>query len=645
MIGKGKKNEITFEETIGDDWSRDLEVTESPLSHRSLFYLGLVVFLIGAIVFGRILFLSFGDNKFYRARAEANLNQVQKLSAPRGLIVDRNGVVLAEDKPVFYAVLEVKDFLRSKEYRQKTLDFVQQILGIAEEDVWKLIDDNNSGAVSGSIILGSELSERQLIEMESLDLPTLNVVSGFGRLYKNGEIFSPIIGYTGPVTSDDLQDHPNLDGSDLVGKAGVEFYYDDYLRGVSGSVVKIRDALGNILEEKKVKEPEIGQPLKLTIDAELQEYFYNRFQSGLRSLGRSVGVGLAINPQNGEVLSLINIPSFDNNVFINGTGEEKGKLLNAQNQPLFNRAIAGFYSPGSTIKPLVGVAALEENVIDKDKNIFSPGYLDVPNPYNPDNPSRFLDWRYQGYVDLSAALAQSSNVYFYIVGGGSPSMTLSKPSIVDDGIRGLGIERLGIWWQKFGLGQVTGIDLPGEASGFLPSVKYKEDKTGSPWLLGDTYNVSIGQGDLLVTPIQLLSYIEAIANGGKIYRPRVAKDLVMPEITYNLSNSSDSISEVQRGMIQAVETSMGTAKSLSWIPMQIAGKTGSAQVKNKAQENAFFVGYAPASDGSLTNGPILKPEIAILVLVENSKEGSLNTLPIAGDVLNWYYVNRIENKD
>ena len=329
MIGKSKKNEITFEETIGDDWSRDLEVTESPLSHRSLFYLGLVVFLIGAIVFGRILFLSFGDNKFYRARAEANLNQVQKLSAPRGLIVDRNGVVLAEDKPVFYAVLEVKDFLRSKEYRQKTLDFVQQILGIAEEDVWKLIDDNNSGAVSGSIILGSELSERQLIEMESLDLPTLNVVSGFGRLYKNGEIFSPIIGYTGSVTSDDLQDHPNLDGSDLVGKAGVEFYYDDYLRGVSGSVVKIRDALGNILEEKKVKEPEIGQPLKLTIDAELQEYFYNRLQSGLRSLGRSVGVGLAINPQNGEVLSLINIPSFDNNVFINGTEEEKGKLQNS----------------------------------------------------------------------------------------------------------------------------------------------------------------------------------------------------------------------------------------------------------------------------------------------------------------------------
>src|SRR3989344_625161 len=173
MIGKGKKNEITFEETIGDDWSRDLEVTESPLNHRSLFYLGLVVFLIGATVFGRILFLSFGDNDFYRARAEANLNQVQKLSAPRGLIVDRNGIVLAEDKPVFYAVLEVKDFLRSKEYQQKTLDFVQQILGIAEEDVWKLIDDNNSGAVSGSIILGSELSERQLIEMESLDLPTL----------------------------------------------------------------------------------------------------------------------------------------------------------------------------------------------------------------------------------------------------------------------------------------------------------------------------------------------------------------------------------------------------------------------------------------------------------------------------------------
>lgn len=631
MTGKMKNRELSFEETIGDDWGRDLEVTESPLNHQSLFYLGFFVFLIGVVVSGRILFIGLGDSDFYKARAEANLNQVQKLSAPRGLIEDRNGLVLAEDKPVFYATLEVRDFLRNEEFQQETLDIISQILGIEEVEVWNLIEENNSGLGSGSIILGRELSDRQLIEMEGLEISALDVIAGFGRSYKDGKIYSPIIGYTGLVSSEDLRNHPELDGSDFVGKAGIETYYDNYLRGTSGSVLRIRDALGNVLEENKEREPEIGHPLKLTIDADFQEYFYNRLLTGLKSLGRSVGVGLAINPQNGEVLALINLPSFDNNLFVKGTQEEKRELLEAPGQPLFNRVVGGYYSPGSTIKPLVGVAALEEKVIDPDRSIFSPGYLDVPNPYDPEKPSRFLDWRYQGYVDLSGALAQSSNVYFYTVGGGSPSTILKNSTISDEGIYGLGINRLRSWWQKFGLGKITGIDLPGEAEGFLPSAEYKENKTGSPWLLGDTYNVSIGQGDLLVTPLQLLSYIGAIANGGKIYKPRVAKDLVLPKVNYDLSSIGHSISEVQKGMIEAVQAPKGTANSLAWLPMSVAGKTGSAQVRNNAQENAFFVGYAPVDS----------PEIAILVLVENSKEGSLNALPIAGDVLNWYYENRL----
>lgn len=635
MINKKKKGEPAFEETIYDDWSRDLEVAESPLSHRSLLFLGAVVFIVGAVVAFRILFLGLGTEGFYKARAEANLNQIKKLPAPRGQIVDRRGEVLAEDEPIFYVFLKVREFLRNVRYQAETIAFVKEVLGVEEEEVWKRIDENNSGVVSDAIVLGSNLDEKKLIEIESFNLPTLEVAAGFGRSYIEGEIFSSVIGYTGLVDAYDLKRYPELGGSDFVGKTGVEVYYDDYLRGQSGELVRVRDASGGVLEEKKEKEPQIGQSIKLTLDADLQRYFYKRLLLGLRSLGRSVGVGVAIDPRTGEVLALVNIPGFDNNVFSEGTKEERERLLNAPNEPLFNRAVGGFYSPGSTIKPLVAVAALEEGIITPERNIFSPGYLDVPNPYDPDKNSRFLDWRYQGYVDLKAAIAQSSNVYFYLVGGGSPSTVMSNRGITDDGIYGLGIERLRSWWEKFGLGKVLGIDLPGEGRGFLPDPQYKEKKTGTPWLLGDTYNVSIGQGDLLVTPIQLLSYIEAIGNGGRVYRPYVAVDLQEPKVVKDLSSYLGSILEVRRGMVAAVESEEGTANSLSLIPVSIAGKTGSAQVKGNSQENAFFVGYAPAEN----------PEIAILVLVENSREGSLNAVPIAGDVFRWYYENRLGNNE
>jgi penicillin-binding protein 2 len=268
----------------------------------------------------------------------------------------------------------------------------------------------------------------------------------------------------------------------------------------------------------------------------------------------------------------------------------------------------------------VGIAALEEGVISPQREIFSPGYLEIPNPYNPDKPTRYADWRYQGNVNLYSALAQSSNVYFYTVGGGAGD------------IKGLGITKLRNWWQEFNFGVPTGIDLPGEAKGFLPSPEWKEKTQKRSWLLGDTYNVSIGQGDFLVTPIQLLSYIGAVANGGKIYRPYIVQELNQPKINKDLTGILSQIKEAQKGMRMGVTSPMGTSYRLNDLPFEVAAKTGSAQVKNNTQENAFFVGYAPYQN----------PKIAILVLIENSKEGSLNAVPIAKDVLSWYYENRLK---
>jgi penicillin-binding protein 2 len=235
-------------------------------------------------------------------------------------------------------------------------------------------------------------------------------------------------------------------------------------------------------------------------------------------------------------------------------------------------------------------------------------------------------------VDLASALAQSSDVYFYIVGGGSPPEStpmLNDPS--DYGISGLGIDRLHAWWQKFGLGKPTGIDMPNEAIGFLPTPAWKQQHSGTPWLLGDTYNVAIGQGDLLLTPIQLIDYISAIANGGDVYRPFLNASSA-PAVAEDLTSLLPEIKQVQEGMREDVLSPRGTSYSLHDLPISVCSKTGSAQVKNNTQENALYVAYAPCDD----------PQVALLILIENSKQGSLNAVPIAGKVLDWYYANRIQ---
>jgi len=617
-----RQKEISFEESLNDNWDKDSGLLEVPLANRTFLVLGLIILLVGILVVSRLVFLS-SRFEIYAEQAFINLTKSRELAAPRGLIYDRHGKILAENQPSFLVFLNTKEFLNNPVLEEPTLQAINDIIGIGPDEFWKLIREAALDQRGGRILLAGDLDQSKVIPLKSLNLKTLSLEDGFRRVYYEGPIFASVLGYTGLVNAEDLKANPFLSLQAVVGRTGLEAFYDGKLRGQPGKVTQLRDALGEILSDPEVEEPIVGQSLQLTIDAELQSYFFNRLQDNLESLGRSIGVGLAMNPKNGEILALFNIPSFDNNLFsASGRNEEKIELLNSPLKPLFNRSISGLYNPGSTIKPLVALAALKEGVITPEKEIFSPGYLDIPNPYNPDQPTRFLDWRYQGFVNLAAAIAQSSNVYFYTVGGGFGD------------IKGLGINRLHEWWQRFQLGKLTGIDLPAEAEGLLPSIKFKKKQTGQPWRLGDTFNVSIGQGDLLLNPLQILNYLSTIANGGKLYRPFINADLVKPKISKNLSYLLPEIREVQQGLLDAVRSNLGTAHSLNSLPFSVGAKTGSAEVNNKTQENAFFVGYAPADD----------PEVAILVLIENSKEGSLNTLPVAKDVLNWYYENRIKPK-
>ncbi|HTY39701.1 MAG TPA: penicillin-binding protein 2 [Candidatus Paceibacterota bacterium] len=616
-----KKTDIIFEESLSDDWSRDLDVVEVPLDDRPLFYVGLAVVGVVVAVVARLVFLNVANGDFYARRAAANLLQEQLTPAPRGLIVDRNGVVLAENQPAFAAALDVRAFLQEPDLEERTLEAVSTTLGISPDTVLSAVSDRNTEQSSEPIILSDNLTQSQLVALKALGLKTLTVTDGYRRSYPKGPVFSTVLGYVGYPSPDDLRADDTLTGQDVVGKSGIEAEYDKTLRGQPGVAVQVRDAKGRTLTERTNSEAKIGATVQLTIDGEFQEYFYQRFREALTALGRTSGAGLAIDPTTGAVLAFFSMPSYDNNVMSGaGSSADRVALLNDSTRPLFDRLLGGMYNPGSTIKPLHGVAALTEGVITPTRQIFSPGYLDVPNPYDPEHPTRFVDWRYQGYVNMAAALAQSSNVYFYEVGGGFGD------------IKGLGIDRLDAWWQKFRLDKPTGIDLPGENTGFLPTIEWKKQNTNRPWQLGDTYNVSIGQGDLLVTPIALLNYIAAIANGGYIYQPFVNASSTAGVALGDLTTFAPAIAEVQKGMRLTVTSPMGTAHLLDDLSIPSAAKTGSAQVFNKTQENAFFVGYLPADH----------PKLALLILVENSKEGSLNAVPIAHDVFAWYAEHRLK---
>lgn len=606
---KRKRNKkLDFEEVVSDSLSdKEFYIREKPLNPL-VFHAVFSISVLFAIIFlGRTAFFIGIDGDRYIKRSEANINQDIPLIAPRGIIVDRNGIPLVENEVIFTVFLQLDEMIRNNE-REAVLSISQEVLGLDTNKISEKLEDTNLNSVT-DIILARDITREQTIAIRTSGIKSLIVENDYRRDYKN-PAFSHLVGYVNLVSSSDLRDNDDLALNDLIGKSGLELFYDNELRGDNGFITISRNAKGELENIQRTSEPIAGEVLQTTIDAEFQEYFYNRMLKGLGSLGRTSGVGLAINPENGEVLALLSFPSFDaNNV---------SDYLVDSSRPLFNRVVSGLYSPGSTIKPVHGVAALSEGVVDKEKQIFSAGFIEIPNRFNPDNPSIFVDWKAHGWVNIHSALARSSNVYFYVVGGGF------------EGLKGVGIERLRNYWMKFGFDKLTGIDMPGEVAGFLPSPDEKEERTGIIWRVGDTYNISIGQGNLQLTPLELLNSIVAIAEG-KAYKPHIKKTDQLEEVI-NITDLQPAIDEVRIGLRDAVSKPYGTANLLNNLPVSVSAKTGSAQTAGNTKTNALFIGYAPTDD----------PKIAILVLIEDAKEGSLNATPIARDVFEWYYVNRLQ---
>lgn len=609
-------------EDVLTDKATEEDLLEVPLSDKLFKGFFILVVVVGTFVMLRFLSIGVLSHDFYSARASRNMNDVRVEPASRGIITDRFDKPLIQNKSSFNAYLIPSKLPENIEDREGLISKISSLLNIEVSELKTKLSKHN-WTVSSRVLLAEDITHDVLVSLSDENILGVEIDPTFKRVHEDSPVFSHLLGYTGLVEDGDLKTNANLVLDDQIGRAGLEGYYDEYIRGVNGEEVYVKTASGKTEEKISSQPPKEGARLKTFIDKDFQDYFYKSLEGALKNLGRDSGVGIAMNPQNGEVLAMVSIPGFD--------PTDLGSYLKRPHQPLFNRIVSGLYNPGSTIKPLDAVAALIEGIIKPTDQIFSPGYIDVPNPYDPSTPSRFLDWKPQGWVDLYSALARSSNVYFYEVGGGYENQ------------KGLGIETLKSWWQKFGLSQKTNIDIIGEKSGFLPDPEWKEKATKIPWRLGDTYHVSIGQGDLSVTPIELLNYINAIAAKGVFYKPRIMKSITdqngtmlkesSPEVLRDISSEVKvAVEEVELGMRDVVLKSYGTAHLLSDLPMQVAAKTGSAQVENNAKTNAFFVGYAPFEN----------PKIAILVLVENAKEGSLNVVPVARDVLLWYYNNRLK---
>ncbi len=565
------------------------------------------------------------------ARSQENRFFTRFVYPPRGIIFDRFGTALAENIPSLDIVFERDEFVRA---RAKTLSELLDELGVfLNRDRAFFIargfpESGNIEDVPSHVILEQHVSLDQVVALQSRlpDLPGVHIAERYQRVYRGPRAYSHVLGFIGRTTEDEIKARSELRGEETVGKGGIEAFYDGVLRGSRGRKIVETDSSGRETRFKVIEYPKEGAPLALTIDAGLQEAVYDVI-SGYTE-GKKGASAVALDVESGAVLSLVSYPGFDINKFSSALSrEEFDELAHDPLFPFFNRAIAGEFPSGSVIKPIIGAAALEEGIIDSKKRIYAKGSISVQNPYNPDEASVFRDWKEHGWIDFYDAIAQSANVYFYTIGGGYGDQ------------KGLGISRIKKYAALFGLGARLGIDLPGEKTGLFPDPSYKEiaNPNDPLWRVGDTYNVSIGQGGVKVTPLQMAAAAAAIAGGGVLYRPFVLGAVLdregrpvqttQPEAVRETGIRKESLEAVRQGMRRAVTS--GTAWRLSNLPVAVAAKTGTAQAGSRAP-HAWVVAFAPYE----------RPEIAIAVMVEHAGEGATVAVPIMRDILEWYFTNR-----
>ncbi|NCO05122.1 MAG: penicillin-binding protein 2 [Candidatus Magasanikbacteria bacterium] len=591
-----------------------------------------IIMILGlSVIFGRSVQLQLLNGKKYSAMADRNRERVIPIPSERGLIYDRNGVQLTENVPNFSLALIPQDLPRNKDEKEKIVETLANITNQESEFIRTTINEYGNYSYESITILEDLDYETALsIQIQASDLPGIHIQRGSKRLYTIKEAntstpsLSHLMGYQGKLSPEELGDLYDVGylPSDSIGKSGIEKQYESYLRGTYGRKRIEVNALGK--EQKVIAEeaPTPGKHLTLTIDYAMQESIEDILHKHLDKIQKTRASVVVSNPNNGEILAMISLPSYDNNDFSGGidTKTYQSYIQNPDN-PLFNRAIGGTYPSGSVVKPAIATAALQEGIITAKTTFLSNGGLRIGNWFFP-------DWQAGGHglTNVRRSIAWSVNTFYYYIGGGFEDFV------------GLGVDRITAYLKEYGLSEKLGIDIPGEQPGFLPSKEWKESVKGERWYVGDTYNLSIGQGDLLVTPLQINSLISTIANGGTLYKPHLMKyeedPITKEKVIYETEVLNDNIvnseytEQARLGMKDCVD--YGSCRRLSLLPFTSAGKTGTAQWSSTKENHAWFTAFAPYDN----------PEITLTVLVEEGGGGADVSAPIAFDILNWWWKNK-----
>ncbi|MFH1423846.1 MAG: penicillin-binding protein 2 [Candidatus Nealsonbacteria bacterium] len=606
---KRPHHEIEFHEVLLDSLAqkkeRELGLSEQKLEvllpQRLLQALWLGFLILTLVLFGKTVELQIFKGEAMAQASEDNRYVIHLIQAQRGVIYDRNMTQLVFNKPSFDLICRPTDLPEDESVRQRIIKDIAKITG---QDYGALLERINISSLA-ELTVAENLDYKNLIlfEARSHEFPGFEAKNNTVREYLSGPIFSHLIGYQRKTGQ----------------KLGLEEYYDDVLRSNPGELQVKRDVFGNPIDKEVVVHPSPGQSLVLYLDAGLQEKLSETLESIIKSVGSKSGAAVALDPKTGGVLAMVSLPNFDNNFFSQGMTQEEWESINSNSQnPLFNRVIAGEYPTGSTIKPLIASAALQEEIISPEKDIYCTGKITIPNPWVANASSTKDDWAVHGATDLRKAIAQSCNVYFYTVGGGYGSQ------------EGLGPTRIKKYLELFGWSKPTQIDLIGEKEGLIPGPDWKKEVKKENWWDGDTYNLSIGQGDILATPLQVASAFVAIANGGTLYQPQIVKEILNgekfpPQVIRSNFISPENLQIVREGMRDGVI--YGSSALLNSLPVQAASKTGTAQTwQNEVYHNWVTV-FAPYDD----------PQIVLSIVVENVKGMQVASLPVAQEVLNWYF--------
>ncbi|OHA47073.1 MAG: penicillin-binding protein 2 [Candidatus Terrybacteria bacterium RIFCSPLOWO2_01_FULL_44_24] len=617
-----------FEEIIADvsrqDDSKGLQL-EVPINRRAPQVLLLIIIIVFSLFWIRTAWLTVFKGAQLAAIAVKNTERIFPIIAPRGIVYDRNGEELVKNTASFRVIV---DRTRLPQDKSVFSAQIEKIAGILSMSLADLEDKIMQAPQAPYFVLLREITQENAVALSVFqsenDIFWLDVESVPKRKYKDGSFFSHILGYTGEMTKDDLASHSNAFLTEEIGKTGVEFSFDNILRGITGEHVFVVNADGKTNRNFVARESKSGDNIRLKIDAKLQRAIYASLQKETRQSGAKAAAAVALDPRDGSVRALVSLPGFDNNVFSQGiSSEDYNKLIQDNAKPLLNRVISGLYPVGSTIKPMVGLAALAENVISPTKRIFDPGFITVKNIYNPSITYTYKDWRAHGGISFVDAIAESCDVYFYTIGGGYGDVV------------GLGIDRLAAWLKNFNFDQKTGIDLSGELSGTVPDPAWKQEKKNESWVLGDTYHLSIGQGDFLATPLELAVATAAVVNDGTIYKPNLVDAIIKSDGTEDKKASQvikyidadkDYFDLVKKGMRGTVNSPEGTAKLLANVSVPVSAKTGTAEVGSKVP-HAWVTAFAPSDN----------PELVIAIIIEHAGEGSAFAVPVVRDAFDAYF--------